>query len=130
VNRCLLVVGTKKGLFLLASPDRTRWELTGPFHTGREINHAIYDVRTGTIFAAVNDAWFGCEISRSTDFGKSWQIARQNPAFAADSHYQLERIWHIEPGGCANRRFFMPELRRLRFFKAAMGAKHGPRLRP
>jgi photosystem II stability/assembly factor-like uncharacterized protein len=98
VNRCLLVVGTKKGLFLLTSPDRTRWELTGPFHTGREINHAIYDVRTGTIFATVNDAWFGCEISRSTDFGKSWQIARQNPAFAADSHYQLERIWHIEPG--------------------------------
>ena len=98
MNRCLLVVGTKKGLFLLTSPDRTRWELTGPFHTGREINHAIYDVRTGTIFATVNDAWFGCEISRSTDFGKSWQIARQNPAFAADSHYQLERIWHIEPG--------------------------------
>lgn len=98
MNRCLLVVGTKKGLFLLASPDRTRWELTGPFQTGREINHAIYDVRTGTIFATVNDAWFGCEISRSTDFGKSWQIARQNPAFAADSHYQLERIWHIEPG--------------------------------
>jgi len=94
----MLVVGTKEGLFLLASPDRTRWELTGPFHTGREINHAIYDVRTGTIFAVVNDAWFGCEISRSPDFGKSWQIARQNPAFAADSNYQLERIWHIEPG--------------------------------
>jgi photosystem II stability/assembly factor-like uncharacterized protein len=94
----LLLVGTKKGLFLLVSPDRSRWELTGPFHAGREINHAIYDRRTGLIFAAVNDAWFGCEISRSPDFGRSWQTAQQNPAFQANSDYQLERIWHIEPG--------------------------------
>jgi hypothetical protein len=36
----------EKGLFLLANPDRSRWKLTGPFHTGREINHAIYDLRT------------------------------------------------------------------------------------
>jgi hypothetical protein len=32
----------------------------------------------------VNDAWFGCEVSRSTDFGKSWQTAQQNPAFQAN----------------------------------------------
>ena len=98
MNKCLLLVGTKKGLFLLVSPDRSRWELTGPFHAGREINHTIYDRRTGLIFAAVNDAWFGCEISRSPDFGRSWQTAQQNPAFQANSDYQLERIWHIEPG--------------------------------
>ncbi len=98
MNTCCLLVGTKKGLFLLKSQDRARWKQTGPFHTGRDINHAVFDARSGSIFAAVNDAWFGCEIVRSTDFGGSWQSAQQNPAFQEGSDYQLERIWHIEPG--------------------------------
>lgn len=98
MNTCLLLAGTKKGLFLFTSRDRLRWESTGPFHSGREINHAIYDSRNGSIFAAVNDAWFGCEVVRSADFGRSWRSASRNPAFAAESESKLERIWHIEPG--------------------------------
>ena len=98
MDTLLLLVGTKKGLFLLTSRDRERWELGGPYHTGREINHAIYDSRNGTVYAAVNDAWFGSEVARSTDLGKSWHSAERNPAFEAGSDYKLERIWHIEPG--------------------------------
>jgi photosystem II stability/assembly factor-like uncharacterized protein len=98
VNTLLLLAGTKKGLFLLRSHDRVQWELSGPFHSGREINHAIYDARNGLIYAAVNDAWFGCEIARSEDLGKSWRSAGRNPAFESESGYKLERIWHVEPG--------------------------------
>jgi hypothetical protein len=94
----LLLVGTKKGLFLLMSRDREHWEIKGPFHSGREINHAIYDSRNGAVYAAVNDAWFGSEVVRSTDLGTSWRSAEQNPAFEAGSGCKLERIWHIEPG--------------------------------
>jgi photosystem II stability/assembly factor-like uncharacterized protein len=94
----LLLAGTKKGLFLFTSTDREKWIMHGPFHPGREIHHAVYDSRSGTIFATVNDAWFGCEIARSTDFGETWQTASQNPAFAEDSENKLDRIWHIEPG--------------------------------
>lgn len=94
----LLLAGTKKGLFLFTSTDRATWELSGPFQTGREINHAIYDARDGLIYATANDAWFGCEVVRSADFGKSWQTAEQNPAFSEESGLKLERIWHIEPG--------------------------------
>jgi hypothetical protein len=46
VNKCLLLVGTKKASSYSRARDRSRWKLTGPFHTGREINHAIYDLRT------------------------------------------------------------------------------------
>jgi hypothetical protein len=92
-----------------------------------EINHAIYDRRTGLIFAAVNDAWFGCEVSRSTDFGKSWQTAQQNPAFQANSDYQLERIWHIEPGRSSEPNVLYAGVAPARFFRALMAAKPGPR---
>ncbi len=98
MNTVFLLIGTKKGLFSLTSRDRVRWELKGPFHTGREINHAIYDSRSGSIYATVNDAWFGSEVARSTDLGKSWHSAEKNPAFATGSDEKLERIWHIEPG--------------------------------
>jgi photosystem II stability/assembly factor-like uncharacterized protein len=96
--KILLLVGTKKGLFLFDSADRKSWKMSGPFQTGREINHAVHDKRNGCIFAAANDAWFGCEVVSSPDLGKSWSAAKQNPKFPDDSGQKLERIWHIEPG--------------------------------
>lgn len=96
--KTLLLVGTKKGLFLFDSADRRRWKMQGPFHAGREINHAVHDRRNGCIFATVNDSWFGCEVVSSPDLGKSWTAATQNPQFPGDSGLKLDRIWHIEPG--------------------------------
>src|SRR5439155_19321946 len=96
--KTLLLAGTKKGLFLFTSNDRKRWELHGPFQNGREINHSIYDSRSGRIYATANDAWFGCELVWSADLGSSWTTAKQNPAFPESSGQKLERIWHIEPG--------------------------------
>jgi len=96
--RTLLLAGTRKGLFLLTSADRRRWRLEGPFQSGKEINHAIYDPRSGRLFATANDPWFGSEIVWSADLGKNWQAAREGPAFAPDSGLKLERIWHLEVG--------------------------------
>jgi photosystem II stability/assembly factor-like uncharacterized protein len=96
--KTLVLAGTKKGLFIFVSGDRRRWELSGPFQAGREINHAIYDGRSGRIYATSNDAWFGCELVWSADLGKSWTTAKQNPAFPENSGLKLERLWHIEPG--------------------------------
>jgi photosystem II stability/assembly factor-like uncharacterized protein len=72
--------------------------MTGPFQAGREINHAIYDGRSGRMYATANDSWFGCELVWSSDFGKSWTTAKKNPGFGESSGLKLERIWHIEPG--------------------------------
>lgn len=96
--KTILFAGTKKGLFLFSSQDRKRWQMDGPFQNGREINHAIYDGRSGRIYATANDSWFGCELVWSPDCGKSWNTAKQNPAFPETSGLKLERIWHIEPG--------------------------------
>src|SRR4051812_22737043 len=94
----LLLAGTKKGLFLFTSSDRQRWEMRGPFLRGKSIHHAVWDSRTGRIFATSNDSWFGSQIVYSDDLGETWTSARQNPGFPEASGLTLEAIWHIEPG--------------------------------
>jgi len=96
--RTLLLAGTKKGLFTLASTDRRSWQMHGPFQTGREINHAIYDPRNHRLCATANDSWFGSEVVWSADLGKHWESAKRNPAFGRKSKVKLDRIWHLEPG--------------------------------
>jgi hypothetical protein len=98
MKKTLLLIGTKKGLFLFDSVDRKCWDMKGPFQMGREINHAVYDRRNGCVFATANDAWFGCEVVCSPDFGQSWTNAKESPKFREDSGQKLDRIWHIEPG--------------------------------
>jgi hypothetical protein len=93
-----LLAGTKKGLFGFQSIDRQHWTLHGPFQHGHEINHAIYDPRSATIYATANNPWFGCHLVWSQDWGKTWTSSAAGPAFAPESVLQLERLWHIEPG--------------------------------
>lgn len=97
-DRTLLLVGTRKGLFVFSSSDRKKWALDGPFQAGKEINHAIYDPRTRRLFATANDAWFGSELVWSDDLGKTWTPAQTGPGFSTESGLKMERIWHIEPG--------------------------------
>ena len=94
----MVLVGTKKGLFLLKSRDRRAWEILGPYLAGKEVNHAVYDARNGRIFATSNDAWFGSSIAYSDDLGETWTNAAGTPGFTEDSGRKLERLWHIEPG--------------------------------
>src|SRR5438270_770831 len=62
--KILLLVGTRKGLFSLSSTDRKRWKLEGPFQSGKEINHAVYDPRVGRISAI--------GVFRTDDGGATW----------------------------------------------------------
>lgn len=101
-KKTLLLAGTKKGLFGFTSADRRRWEMLGPFLHGKEVNHAVFDPRSGKIHAAANDPWFGSHLSASADWGQTWQEPPTGPAFAPESGLKLERIWHIEPGGDSN----------------------------
>jgi photosystem II stability/assembly factor-like uncharacterized protein len=95
----LLSVGTAKGLFLLTSDrSRSKWKVDGPHLPGMEINHAVFDRRTGNIFATANNPWFGSRVCFSKDFGQSWIDSEQSPSFTPESGLKLDRVWHIEPG--------------------------------
>jgi hypothetical protein len=45
-----LLVGTRKGLFVLSSDDdRREWEVSGPLLQGWEVFHAVPDPRDGSV---------------------------------------------------------------------------------
>ncbi len=100
----VLMVGTRKGTFLLSSgPGRKEWSLSGAHHAGSDVFHMAYDGRDGTVFAAINNPIFGPEIQRTNDLGATWTQASKNPAFASQgdgetSDDAVSRVWHIEPG--------------------------------
>lgn len=73
MTHVLLLVGTKKGLFIVESDaSRRDWEIRGPFCETWPIQHAIADPATGAVYAAGGNAWFGPAIWKSTDRGETW----------------------------------------------------------
>jgi hypothetical protein len=79
-----VLVGTRKGLFVLKSDRRRRaWSMEGPHFLGQIVNHAVLDPRDGrTIVAAVRAGHLGPTVYRSQDGGKSWKESARPPAFA------------------------------------------------
>ncbi|MFN8631301.1 MAG: hypothetical protein U0838_13590 [Chloroflexota bacterium] len=58
--RVLVMVGTKKGRFLLESDEARRdWSVRGPAYEGFEIRDMAYDPVDGAIYAAAASPWFG-----------------------------------------------------------------------
>jgi len=73
MSRTLVLIGTRKGCFVLESDaDRRDWSLRGPFCESWPVYHAVYDRGSGTIFAAAASEWHGSAIWRSTDLGETW----------------------------------------------------------
>ncbi len=95
----VVLVGTKRGLFILTSEDRKNWDIGGPALRGHRIYHAILDARNGyRLFAADNGDFFGSFLHYSDDFGETWQEPKSGIQFPQDSGQKLKNIWVIEPG--------------------------------
>src|SRR5258705_6058363 len=94
----LLLVGTRKGLFLLRSDDdRKDWELEGPLLPGWPVYHAIVDPRDGVLYAATNSFIYGGTVHRSRGLGKNWERAEDN-CLPAATGLKLHATSHVEPG--------------------------------
>ena len=98
--RVVLCLGTRKGLFVAeGSRNRKRFELRGPFHPGAAVYSALVDTRgTPRIYASSCNAWFGMNVLRSTDLGKSFKPTASAPAFPKDDGRALANIWSLETG--------------------------------
>lgn len=97
----MLLVGTRRGLFLITSQDRQRWHIEAmKLETlPSRIYYAVFDPRNNyRLFVADNGDFFGSFLRYSDDFGKSWQVPRQGIQFPRDGAWQLNDIWVIEPG--------------------------------
>jgi photosystem II stability/assembly factor-like uncharacterized protein len=81
MSRTLLLVGTRKGLFVLESADRRDWELRGPYCEGWPVYHAVRDAESGSILAAAASEWHGSAVWRSDDLGDTWTHSSEGLAY-------------------------------------------------
>ena len=83
----LVLVGTRKGAFILSSDGARRtWAVSGPHSAGADVFHLSYDGRgRGTLFAAVNHMVWGPQIQYSHDLGQSWVSPKEPPRLAGDN---------------------------------------------
>ena len=103
MRRLAVLVGTRKGLFVLsADPGRRRWRMDGPHFLGETVNHAVVDPRDGrTLVAAVKAGHLGPTVFRSQDGGATWKEAARPPQFAkaADgSGDAVDHVFWLTPG--------------------------------
>ncbi len=102
--RLLLLVGTRKGLFVLASDAQRRsWTLEGPHFLGEIVHHAVLDPRdAGTMLAAVRAGHLGPTIYRSQDQGRSWAEASLPPRFdkaaPGEAGESVAHVFWLAPG--------------------------------
>ncbi len=91
-----LLVGTRKGLFVLAGEPGGSFEVTGRAFAGEPVEFAVRDPRTGRVFAAVTSPFYGPKLFFFDDGGE-WEQAEglELPRGGDDA---LERIWVIQPG--------------------------------
>jgi len=83
--RTILLVGTRKGCFVLESDgDRRDWKVRGPFCEGWPIYHAVHDPASGAIYAAAASDWHGAGVWRSGDLGETWELSSEGLSYADD----------------------------------------------
>jgi photosystem II stability/assembly factor-like uncharacterized protein len=92
VPQTIVLVATRKGLFLLESEDRKDWSLRGPYCESWPLYHAILDQDSGTIYAAAGSAWHGSAVWRSSDLGETWEHSSEGLGYGDDSELKLNKI--------------------------------------
>ncbi len=105
-----VLVGTRKGAFVLTSDDkREEWDISGPHFAGWEVFHLKGSpVDQNRIYASQSGGWFGQLIQRSDDGGKTWEpvgneftydgIPGTHQWYDGTQHpWKFARVWHLEP---------------------------------
>jgi len=91
--RVVLLVGTRKGCFVLESDaERRDWSVRGPFCEGWPVYHAIYDPDSETIFAAAASEWHGSAVWRSPDLGETWEHSSEGLTYGEDGDLKLSKV--------------------------------------
>lgn len=127
MSRVRVLVGTKKGAFILsADGQRREWKVTGPLFAGWEMYHVKGSpVDPDRIYASQSNGWFGQIIQRSDDGGVTWSTPGSSAAdlsspdgmprgesnkfvyegeagthkwYDGTQHpWEFKRVWHLEP---------------------------------
>jgi hypothetical protein len=125
MSRVRLLVGTRKGAFVLTSDGkRSKWEVTGPHFAGWEVYHLKgCPTNPDRIYASQSSSWFGQIIQRSDDGGLTWnppggeklpgpydppgglsnrfvyegEVGKHLWYDGTQHPWEFKRVWHVEP---------------------------------
>ena len=110
MSRVRVLVGTRKGAFILTSDgQRRKWDVQGPHFGGWELFHLKGSpVDPDRIYASQCSGWFGQLIQRSSDGGRTWEPVDNQFAYAGETGthqwydgtphpWEFKRVWHLEP---------------------------------
>ncbi len=92
-----ILVGTKKGLFVLRGPRGQAMDVVTRQFEGQAVEYAIRDPRTGLYYASVTHGQFGPHVYIAEDPTGDWEQA-DGPAFPEDTEAAVSRVWVITPG--------------------------------
>ncbi len=105
-----LLVGTRKGAFVLTTDGkRSRWDISGPHFAGWEVYHLKGSpAAQNRLYASQSSGWFGQQIQRSDDGGKTWEpvgneftydgVPGTHQWYDGTQHpWEFKRVWHLEP---------------------------------
>ena len=105
-----LLVGTRKGAFVLTSDGKRKsWDVSGPHFAGWEIYHVKGSpADPNRLYASQCSGWFGQQVQRSNDGGKSWEpvdnkftyegVPGTHLWYDGTPHpWEFKRVWHFEP---------------------------------
>src|SRR6476620_1882495 len=105
-----VLVGTRKGAFVLTSDGkRQKWAVAGPFFGGWGMYHLKGSpADPNRIYASQTSGWFGQQIQRSDECGKTWQPVGNQFIYdgvpgthqwydGTQKPWVFKRVWHLEP---------------------------------
>lgn len=96
----LLMIGTRKGLWIARSEDRRTWSLQGPDDVMGETHAVAVDARGAAprLFMATRHWHIGPQVRHSDDLGATWSAAPDGGvAFPGDVGVAVEAVWSVQP---------------------------------
>jgi hypothetical protein len=94
---------------LTSDSARKKWDVAGPFFGGWELYHLKGSpVDPNRIYASQSSGWFGQQIQRSDDGGRTWNAVGNKFAYDGETGthmwydgtphpWEFKRVWHLEP---------------------------------
>ena len=92
MEKTMLLIGTRKGLFIAESSDRRDWNVRGPYCEGWPIYHSIFEPESGTIYAAAASEWHGAAVWRSSDLGETWTHSSEGLNYGSNGGPKLSKV--------------------------------------
>ena len=92
-----LIVGTKKGLFVLEGEPGSEFAVKARAFAGEPVEYAMRDPRNGRYFATMTSPFYGPKIFFTDDPSGEWEQS-DGPAFPEDADAAVALTWVIQPG--------------------------------